>query len=87
MDAGFTRNQLTRFLEANRIETRNLFSGNLLRQPAFMDIAHRTVGDLTNTDIIMERTFFIGVYPGIHDSQIEYIGDVFRRFLDKGERV
>jgi CDP-6-deoxy-D-xylo-4-hexulose-3-dehydrase len=85
--AGFTRNELTRFLEANRIETRNLFSGNLLRQPAFMDIDHRVVGDLTNTDIIMERTFFIGVYPGIHDAQIEYIGSVFERFLVKGERV
>lgn len=85
--ARFTRNELTRFLEANRIETRNLFSGNLLRQPAFMDIDHRLVGDLANTDIIMERTFFIGVYPGIHEAQIEYIGSVFRRFLEKGERI
>jgi CDP-4-dehydro-6-deoxyglucose reductase, E1 len=85
--AGFTRNQLTRFLEANRIETRNLFSGNLLRQPAFKDIDHRIVGELTNTDIIMDKTFFIGVYPGICDPQIEYIGEVFRRFLDQGERV
>jgi CDP-4-dehydro-6-deoxyglucose reductase, E1 len=58
-----------------------------LRQPAFMDIKHRLVGDLTNTDIIMERTFFIGVYPGINDTQIEYIGSVFERFLVKGERV
>jgi CDP-6-deoxy-D-xylo-4-hexulose-3-dehydrase len=86
-EVGFNRNVLTRFLEANRIETRNLFSGNLLRQPAFMDIDHRTVGDLSNTDIIMERTFFIGVYPGIHDIQVEYIGSVFERFLKKGERV
>jgi len=86
-EAGFTRNELTRFLEANRIETRNLFSGNLLRQPAFMDIEHRLVGDLTNTDIIMERTFFIGVYPGINEAQIEYIGSVFERFLARGERA
>jgi len=85
-NAGFTRNELTRFLEANRIETRNLFSGNLLRQPAFMDIEHRVVGDLTNTDAIMERTFFIGVYPGIEDSQLEYIGSVFSRFME-GERA
>jgi CDP-6-deoxy-D-xylo-4-hexulose-3-dehydrase len=84
--AGFTRNELSRFIEANCIETRNLFSGNLLRQPAFMDIEHRVVGDLTNTDIIMERTFFIGVYPGIGDSQLEYIGSVFERFM-RGERV
>jgi CDP-6-deoxy-D-xylo-4-hexulose-3-dehydrase len=85
-DAGFTRNELTRFLEANRIETRNLFGGNLLRQPAFMDIAHRVVGDLKNTDLIMERTFFIGVYPGIDDSRLEYIISAFTRFM-RGERV
>jgi CDP-6-deoxy-D-xylo-4-hexulose-3-dehydrase len=85
-DAGFTRNELTRFLESSRIETRNLFSGNLLRQPAFLDIDHRVVGDLANTDIIMERTFFIGVYPGIDDSQLEYIGSVFERFM-RGDRA
>jgi CDP-6-deoxy-D-xylo-4-hexulose-3-dehydrase len=84
--AGFTRNDLTRFLEANRIETRNLFSGNLLRQPAFMGIDHRVVGDLANTDVIMDRTFFIGVYPGIDDSQLEYISSVFARFM-RGERA
>ena len=84
--AGFTRNDLTCFLEANHIETRNLFSGNLLRQPAFMDIERRVVGDLTNTDIITERTFFIGVFPGINDLQIEYMGEVFERFMG-GERV
>jgi CDP-4-dehydro-6-deoxyglucose reductase, E1 len=84
--AGFSRNELTRFLEANRIETRNLFSGNLLRQPAFMEIEHRVVGDLNNTDLIMERTFFIGVYPGIDDIKLEYINSVFGRFMH-GERV
>jgi CDP-6-deoxy-D-xylo-4-hexulose-3-dehydrase len=85
-DAGFTRNELTRFLESNRIETRNLFSGNLLRQPAFMGIEHRVVGALSNTDIIMERTFFIGVYPGIDDRQLDYVGSVFDRFMH-GERA
>jgi CDP-4-dehydro-6-deoxyglucose reductase, E1 len=83
---GFTRNELTHFIEANHIETRNLFSGNLLRQPAFMNIEHRVVGDLTNTDIITERTFFIGIYPGIDDSQLDFIGAVFDRFM-RGERV
>ncbi len=85
-ESGFTRNELTRFLEANRIETRNLFGGNLLRQPAFMDIEHRVVGDLTNTDLVTEQAFFIGVYPGIGDSHLEYIGSVFARFMH-GERV
>ena len=84
--SGFTRNDLTRFLEANRIETRNLFSGNLLRHPAFAAIPHRVVGDLANTDLIMNNTFFIGVYPGIDESQLDYIQGVFVCFMG-GERV
>jgi CDP-6-deoxy-D-xylo-4-hexulose-3-dehydrase len=85
-DAGFTRNDLTSFLEANHIETRNLFSGNLLRQPAFMGIEKRLVGDLTNTDIIMQRTFFIGVHPGIDNTRLDYIGSILERFM-RGERI
>ncbi len=84
--AGFTRNELTRFLEMNRIETRNLFAGNLLRHPAFQNIEHRVVGDLMNTDIIMNQTFFIGIYPGIDDIQLDYIQQVFARFM-QGERA
>ena len=84
-DAGFTRNELTRFLEDNRIETRNLFSGNLLRHPAFENIQCRVVGDLSNTDLIMNNTFFIGVYPGIGEPQLEKIADTFERFM-KGKR-
>jgi CDP-6-deoxy-D-xylo-4-hexulose-3-dehydrase len=84
--AGFTRNDLTRFLETNRIETRNLFSGNLLCHPAFERIPCRIVGDLKNTDIIMRSTFFIGVYPGLDDNQMEHVDRVFARFM-KGERV
>ena len=85
-DAGFTRNEITRFLEANRIETRNLFSGNLLRHPAFENIQRRVVGNLENTDRIMRDTFFIGVYPGIGEIHLEFIASVFDRFF-KGERV
>ena len=81
--AGFTRNDLTRFLEANRIETRNLFSGNLLRHPAYQEIPCRVVGDLTNTDTVMNDTFFIGVYPGLDDAQLDYVGDVFGRFMQE----
>jgi CDP-6-deoxy-D-xylo-4-hexulose-3-dehydrase len=84
--AGFTRNDLTRFLEANRIETRNLFSGNLLRHPAFEGIRHRVVGGLKNTDFIMNQTFFIGVYPGIVPAQLDHVASVFARFMG-GERV
>jgi CDP-6-deoxy-D-xylo-4-hexulose-3-dehydrase len=80
-EAGFTRNELTKFLEMNRIETRNLFSGNLLRHPAFENIALRVVGSLNNTDAVMNNTFFIGVYPGICDAQLDWIEAVFKRFM------
>jgi CDP-6-deoxy-D-xylo-4-hexulose-3-dehydrase len=85
-DAGFSRQDLTGFLEANRIETRTLFSGNLLRHPAFQAIEHRTVGDLANTDAVTERTFFVGVYPGIDDARLDYMIGAFDRFM-AGERV
>lgn len=84
--AGFTRNDLTTFLETNRIETRNLFSGNLLCHPAYQNIPHRISGDLTNTNIVMNNTFFIGVYPGIDDNRMNHIKAVFDRFM-AGERV
>ena len=80
-DAGFIRNELTGFLEANRIETRNLFSGNLLCHPAFEAIERRVVGELTNTDSVMNRTFFVGVYPGIDDARMDYMIDAFNRFM------
>jgi CDP-4-dehydro-6-deoxyglucose reductase, E1 len=82
-DAGFTRGELTGFLEANRIETRHLFSGNLLRHPAFEAIERRVIGDLANTDAVMNRTFFVGVYPGIDDVRMDYVVAAFRRFMDR----
>ncbi len=81
-DAGFSRNELSIFLEDKRIETRNLFSGNLLRHPAFLDIEHRIVGDLTNSDIVTKNTFFIGVYPGMTDEKIDYILKTFEQFFE-----
>lgn len=85
-DAGFSRRDLCRFLEANRVETRSLFAGNLLRHPAYQDIEHRVVRDLSTTDKVMEQTFFIGVYPGLDETRLAYIGDVFARFMG-GERT
>jgi len=79
--AGFARNDLTTFLETNRIETRNLFSGNLLFHPAYQNILHRISGDLTNTNLIMNNTFFIGVYPGIGDEELSVIGRTFSQFM------
>jgi CDP-4-dehydro-6-deoxyglucose reductase, E1 len=81
-DAGFTRREVTGFLEANRIETRHLFSGNLLRHPAFETIERRVLGDLAVTDMVMNSTFFVGVYPGIDDARMAYVVDAFGRFMD-----
>jgi CDP-6-deoxy-D-xylo-4-hexulose-3-dehydrase len=85
-DAGFTRADIVRFLEANKIETRSLFAGNLLRHPAFTGIPHRVVGGLVNTDTVMNHTFFIGVYPGLDAARLEHMADVFDRFMS-GERA
>ena len=83
--AGFTRAEIVRFLEANRIETRSLFAGNLLRHPAFHGIAHRVVRDLVNTDTVMNDTFFVGVYPGLDAVRLDRMASVFHRFMG-GER-
>ena len=85
-DAGFSRADLVAFLEANRVETRSLFAGNLLRHPAFEAIPHRIVRDLANTDTVMNHTFFVGVYPGLDSARLDHMASVFTRFMS-GDRV
>ncbi|MGC9042421.1 MAG: lipopolysaccharide biosynthesis protein RfbH [Myxococcota bacterium] len=77
----FGRAELTSFLNENLIETRNLFAGNIVKQPAYMDIECRIVGELRNTEYVMNNTFFLGVYPGITDEMIEYTIDKVAEFL------
>jgi CDP-6-deoxy-D-xylo-4-hexulose-3-dehydrase len=84
--AGFARRDLVQFLEANRVETRTLFAGNLLRHPAFQAIPHRIVRDLVNTDTVMNNTFFVGVYPGLDSARLDHMAAVFDRFM-AGDRV
>lgn len=68
-----TRQDLVARLEAAKIETRMIFAGNLLRQPAYRNIRRRVVGELQNTDLVMTNTFFIGVYPGLTDPMLDYM--------------
>ncbi len=79
--APFTRTELVGALEGARIETRNLFAGNLLRHPAYAGIEHRVVGQLANSDVITTNTFFIGVYPGLTQEMIQHVLATFDRFI------
>jgi CDP-6-deoxy-D-xylo-4-hexulose-3-dehydrase len=79
--AGFTRTDLTNYLSNHLVETRNLFSGNILRQPAYLDIMHRKIGELPNTDLIMNDTFFLGTFPGLGKEQIDFTMNAIDEFL------
>jgi len=79
--AGFSRTQLTRHLDDHKVETRNMFGGNLIRQPAYRDIDKRIVGDLSCTDNVMNNTFFLGTYPGMNKKKIDYTIGVVDDFL------
>jgi CDP-6-deoxy-D-xylo-4-hexulose-3-dehydrase len=68
-----SRTRITEYLEANKVQTRMLFAGNLIKQPAFHGVEYRQVGDLANTDKIMHDTFLVGVYPGLTDEMIDYM--------------
>lgn len=78
----FKRVNLAEFLEDNKILTRQLFAGNLIKQPAYKNVNYRISGSLENTDYIMHNTIFIGVYPGIDDIRIDYILSVFDKFFN-----
>jgi CDP-6-deoxy-D-xylo-4-hexulose-3-dehydrase len=83
-DAGFTRNDLAQHLEAANIQTRNLFAGNILRHPCFESLVegvdYRVAGDLTNTDIIMNSSLWIGLYPGMGEEKLDYMIETIRAF-------
>ena len=67
------RNELIQALEANRVGTRLLFGGNLLRQPAYRDIPHRVAGSLAGADQVMRSTFWVGVFPGLTDPMLDHV--------------
>jgi CDP-4-dehydro-6-deoxyglucose reductase, E1 len=82
-DAPTTRTQVVHFLESRNIATRLLFGGNLLRQPAYRDIRRRVIGDLHNTDFVMNNVFWIGLYPGITQPMIDYMTETFHQIPKK----
>jgi CDP-6-deoxy-D-xylo-4-hexulose-3-dehydrase len=82
-DSPKTRNQIVQELNDLKIATRLLFGGNLLRQPAFMGTPRRVVGDLKNTDIVMNDTFWIGVWPGLTIPMLDYMVTTLHHILGK----
>ncbi|MCE5286379.1 MAG: lipopolysaccharide biosynthesis protein RfbH [Pelosinus sp.] len=87
-DSCFSRDELVRYLEDNQIQTRMLFAGNLLKHPCFDEMrasgeGYRVVGELANTDVIMNRTFWIGVYPGMNEEMVQYMISKIREFVRK----
>jgi len=82
-ECSFTRDQLTAFLNENLIETRNLFAGNMIKQPAFINKSFRVIGNLENTDFIMNNTFFLGTYPGLTEEMLNYIESILNKFFSE----
>jgi CDP-6-deoxy-D-xylo-4-hexulose-3-dehydrase len=76
-EAPFSRNDVIGYLEGKKVATRLLFGGNLTRQPAYRDVRYRTVGDLKNSDFVMDRVFWVGVYPGISKPMLDYMVEAF----------
>ncbi len=85
-ESGLDRNKVTRFIEEHNIQTRLLFSGNLIKHPCFDGIrntdAYRVVGSLDSTDFIMNNSFWIGLYPGMTDEMIDYIAEIVKKAVN-----
>lgn len=82
-NAPFSRDDLTLEYNSKNIGTRLVFAGNLLRQPAYANIEHRVIGDLKNTDYVMNRVFWLGVFPGLKKEHLDYIIQVTNQFVSQ----
>lgn len=85
-ESGYDRNEVTQYIEKHNIQTRLLFSGNLIRHPCFDSIrgtdAYRVSGSLNETEFIMKNTFWVGVYPGMSDEMIDYMAKTILEAVD-----
>lgn len=84
-NAPFTRNQFVEYLENHKIGTRNIFSGNLLRHPAYINLKNkiRIIDEIKNADILMNNALWIGVYPGIDSIRLQYVQKILNKFVNK----
>ena len=87
-NTGFTRNDIVKYLEDNLVQTRMLFAGNITKHPCFDGMrrektGYRVIGDLANTNRIMEDAFWVGVYPGMTEEAIDYIIDLIIKYVDQ----
>ena len=80
-NAGVSRNDLISYLDGHKIGARLLFAGNLTRQPYFSDVEYRVSGELTDTDITMNQTFWIGLYPGLTEAHFDFVAEQFETFF------
>lgn len=85
-NAGFTRDELSSYLEEHNIQTRNLFAGNLIKHPCFDDmrrtgVGYRVIGELSNTDFVMNQSFWIGVYPDMNEKKLSYMVRTIKEFI------
>ena len=80
-NAGKSRNEIVKELNERKIATRLLFGGNLIRQPAFANTPRRVVGELKNTDVVMNDTFWIGVWPGLTTPMLDYVVEILKKIL------